>query len=85
MNLQGYFVFIVIGVLSIATILNAQEVKPPFDVNTVIEQVSKNHQSQISNPLISSFSRTGEFLIDTNVIYVPSALKEIGYQMADSR
>jgi len=110
MRLPSYFSIFIIGTLSIATILNAQEVRPPFDVNTVIEQVSKNHDAfhpemslreakrslrkqgnnlfpYVSNNEIATlshfstglarndnrtaFSRTGEFLLDTNVVYVP--------------
>ena len=61
-----------IVLLMLAVFIHAQDsirppssIQPPFEVNEVTEQVSKNRQAA---PLI-----TGEFLLDTGLVYVPEA------------
>ena len=51
--------------ISVVTGLHAQNVQTPFDVNEVVEQVSGNRKSQELS--------TGEFLIDTNIVYIPAS------------
>ncbi len=52
-----------ISVFFVTAALNAQETQPSFDANEVIKQISHNHDF--------AESRDGEFLIDTNLVYIP--------------
>ena len=54
---------LIISLFLITTVLNAQKVETPFDVNEVIKQVRCNHNF--------FDSREGEFLIDTSIAYCP--------------
>ncbi|MCK5612822.1 hypothetical protein KAR91_63705, partial [Candidatus Pacearchaeota archaeon] len=57
------FVVSVLHMLLVTATLNAQQIKTPFDVVEVINKV--NHNRNIMG------SRNGEFLVDTNLVYIP--------------
>jgi hypothetical protein len=54
---------LIINLFLMTTVLNAQEVEAPFDINEIIKQVRYNHNF--------FDSREGEFLIDTSIAYCP--------------
>ncbi len=68
------YLYIVLTVVCTGTSLNAQKIKPPFDVNDIVKQVSTHHHPRES--------REGEFLIDTNLVYVAAADDQIGASVA---
>ena len=68
------------GILLIASSLHGQNIDPPFNLNDAIRQVTRNSGSEndnIDNKWVSngnhySGHRSGEFLIDTSITYVPA-------------
>lgn len=51
------------------TLRSSQTIQPPFDVNEVIKKVTRNRQEE--------FPTTGEFLIDTGVVYGAAPMNQL--------
>lgn len=51
------------GLILFSSCLFSQTITPPFDVNQVIERISKHQVSKIC---------ADEFIVDTSVVYIPA-------------
>ncbi len=69
-----YSCCVAIGLLILTATGYSQKTDPPFNVNEVIEQVSRNRSC--AGPM------TGEFLIDTNIAYVPASTHQCSLSVA---
>ncbi len=77
------FILVISAAFGITTPNQVQNVS--FDVNDVINRVSAHHSqpvSQIPNPKSQTPALTGEFMIDTNIIYTPEPDNQLSPSVA---